>query len=623
MQGANSVYIQICKYAMIEYIYSDTPIFTNSVKPFKLTNGYTDETLFLNNAISINTTGNVLSTSVSRLGLNSNAWVYHDPNAIIPVLQRDPQLGISDLTSILGPVCNYDTVRIHLLAGYDFNGVDGFIFESKCSDNSSLVENVGLCSNVFFKNDATIQNASPLFMGDRLYDKYIEKKIPSLSFILFQQESNGVISGDIGYEYTNGNIGINPLSRLKLSLIEIDLIRSENDNKILITGEEFHSWVNPVDQFSYVQCVIRQNNEWDYIEYYPTYKGQFIEDYINLLNQSGNWIVINQLEVLEQAGTTLLRTYSGTLMQDSNFDEPQLYRPIIRNSAYIYSFTINYTMRLVNKSTNTEIIKRSSFTSLEPKKYGMKMEKLNLLTGFTPVKVYNKIIEKNLYDKNDLSPIFQQPQLVKTKYRNNYIQTNNIVLSGTVNSQELTTVNQGEMYIGLSPYDNLIQFRLYKKTDIATVVLDISTDSNTYKLAFKTDIGEDIKIEQKLDNVINPANGELLFQIERSIVQKLLSITDKKFWIINEQNNIESVLYWGTFGEVTKITKVDTIVPQELIKPVQTIQAPIEDINKNLSDIESAIKRSNANGTDINIPEIPGITTLLGSNAIKDITPAI
>lgn len=623
MQGANSVYIQICKYAMIEYIYSNEPIFTNNVKPYKLTNGYTNETLFLNNATSISTTGNVLANSVSRLGLTSNVWVYHDQNSIIPAIQRDPQLGIFDLTTILNPVCNYDTIRIHLLAGYDFNSIDGFIIESKCSDNS-LIENIGLSSNVFFKNDATIQNRSPLFMGDRLYDKYIEKKIPSLSFILFQQESNGVIAGDIGYEYSNSNIGVNPLSRLKLGLIEIDSIRLENDNKTLITGEEFYSWVNPVDQFSYVQCVIRQNTEWDYIEYYPTYKGQFIKDYINLLNQSGNWIVINQLEVLEQAGTTLLRTYSGTLMQDSNFDEPQLYRPIIRNSAYIYSFTINYTMRLVNKSTNTEIIKRSSFTSLEPKKYGFKMEKLNLLNGFTPVKVYNKIIEKNLYNKNDLLPIFQQPQLIKTKYKNNYIQTNTIVLSGTINSQEMTTLNQGEMYIGLSPYDNLIQFRLQKKTDIGIIALDISTDSNNYKLGFKTDVGEDIIIEQKIDNAINPANGELFFQIEHSIIPKLLIIRDKKFWILNIQNNTESVLYWGTYGEVTKGAIIEPIVIQpEVIKPVQLLLTPIEDINRNLSDIELAIKRSNTNGTDINIPEIPGITTLLGSNVIKDILPAL
>jgi tetratricopeptide (TPR) repeat protein len=55
--------------------------------------------------------------------------------------------------------------------------------------------------------------------------------------------------------------------------------------------------------------------------------------------------------------------------QTSNYDDPILFRPIILNSANAVSFSIDYTLRIYNRSDGTQIIKKARITSFDVKKY--------------------------------------------------------------------------------------------------------------------------------------------------------------------------------------------------------------------------------------------------------------
>ena len=79
------------------------------------------------------------------------------------------------------------------------------------------------------------------------------------------------------------------------------------------------------------------------------------------------------------------------MTQDSDFDEPVLFRPIIKNANSAVSFSINYVLRLYNKADATQIIKNARLTSFDTQKYGRQMVQINLGVVPTVANVYNQI----------------------------------------------------------------------------------------------------------------------------------------------------------------------------------------------------------------------------------------
>ena len=82
---------------------------------------------------------------------------------------------------------------------------------------------------------------------------------------------------------------------------------------------------------------------------------------------------------------------AATFTQDNDFDEPILFRPIIKNANSAISFSINYVLRLYNKADATQIIKNANLTSFEAQKYGPQMLTINLGVVPTVANVYNQI----------------------------------------------------------------------------------------------------------------------------------------------------------------------------------------------------------------------------------------
>lgn len=602
--SGTSTYVQLSNFALIEYVYSSEIIPSTTARTLKLTNNYINQYQFLNGSTSVNITGNVLDRSASLTGIDSITWAYQSMQSPVPIIQTDNNFKIADITSLLLLNQKYDTVKVHLAAGYDFSGLDGFITEIQWEEwtaEGTKGRKFTAAAQVYLKSQNTIKyNTVPVFLGDRFFDRYVEFKVPSLADVNSDFWNSPTASNTIGYQYTFNNVGFSQTSQIYANIYEINSTTVTNDNSYFKVGRKYSSSFNPADQYSYLGCSVKENLEYDFFEYYPTFNGGFIEDYITNLNTApgGDWIVINQLNIYEQAGTQNMRTSSNTLLQDGNFNEPAIFRPVIRNAAFVYSFTVEYIMRLMNKVDNTEIIRKSTVVSSEPKKYGYSLEKINVLEGFRPVKVYNKI-EKIVSSALSNSIVEQQgafgfgtPKIItQQNYVNNYYDVNLISVDSTTNVGDIigqTVYSQGMNYIFINKFDNYVKFKIFTKSanKNQNVTIDFASTGMSAKLSFIFDDDTKIYLDPVSDLIAaNPGAGELLFRIDDSISTKLLNSVTRDYYIINQNEKGDEVLiYHGKFESQDKKTEIMAKINQNMI----------DELNKTIAKLKKAQEAVNA-----------------------------
>lgn len=609
MPGTSS-YIQISRYALLEYQYNSEAIPVSaspgSAGAIRLENKYTGTYQFLNTSQSVQLTGNVLDRSAGRMNPVGNRWAYFDIDTSIPIFQTNSNFVVTDLSATLSPLAGkYDTARLHILSGFDFPGLDGLILQIQWKQwllNSSVGNTLfDACNHVYLKGEQQIQfNANPLFLGDRLYDRYIDVKIPSLYDVNQDFWNSPTATNTIGYNYTFNNVGFLQNSQILATLYEIDSTETENGNLYLLSGNSYKTAFNAADNYSQLGLVIKEDEENDYIEYYPTWNGAFIETYINDLNSvGGDWVVINQIEVYEQVGTSTRRTANMTMLQDSNFDQPMVYRPVIMNAAVAFSYTIDYTMRFFNRVDNTEIIRKSSYTSTNVKKYGRQLEKINVLQGFAPVKVYNKIVQMTSEDTQNLSGInFPKEVVTQLVVTPVFYDTNYLSLDSTTDlSQTLgqTVWPQGTNTIFLGAFDNMVKFKIFtlspdKKENVS---FDMSAFIGNVALAFDTTDGNKLYIDYYNDiNLANPAMGEVVFRVDSATAVKILASDDKDFYILN-RTNPETVIYTGKWENITKKTTAQIATAnmqlENLQTQISTAQSKLASIQQNISSAGTTI----------------------------------
>jgi hypothetical protein len=607
--SGTSTYIQLSNFALIEYTYSSETISTLKARTLKLDNNYLGQYQFLNGSTAVNITGNVLDRSASLMGIDSTTWAYQSMQSPVPIIQVDNNFKLTDVTSLLLSNQKYDTVKVHLAAGYDFSGLDGFITEIQWEEWTP--EGTGgtrftAAAQVYLKSETTINySTTPLFLGDRFFDRYIEFKVPSLAEVNADFWNSPTASNTFGYQYTHNNVGFSQTSQIYANIYEISSTTVTNDNSYFKVGRKYASSFNPADAYSYLGCTIRENFEYDFFEYYPTFNGGFIEDYITNLNSApgGDWIVINQINIYEQAGTQLLRTSSNTLLQDGNFNEPAIFRPVIRNAAFVYSFIVEYIMRLMNKVDNTEIIRKATVVSSEPKKYGYSLDKINVLEGFRPVKVYNKI-EKIVSSALSNSIVEQQgafgfgtPRIItQQNYVNNYYDVNYISIDSTTNIGDIIgqiVYPQGMNYIFINKFDNYVKFKVFTKSadKKQNVTLDFASTGMNVKLSFIFDDDSKIYLDPVSDLVAaNPGAGELLFRIDDTTSTKLLNSSTRDYYIINQNDKGDEVLiYAGKFASQDKKTEIMATINKNMINE---LNLTIEKLKKAQETIKKPITKT-------------------------------
>jgi len=390
----SSRFIQISEQILIEYVYTSqaTPTTFNTASyPIELMRDTNTKGTYFFNTDSVSAVmGNYRDISAASNNATKTQYVSLDTDIGVPYNDFSSALTDSaDLLQTFSPALDvaYDKIKIHFVAGFNFEGFDGIVFEALAPRRDNVMLN--LASINFLKTDTPTFSPEPLLLADKLYATYIEWRVPSLYFMnnLFSaSQPNGV-----AYKITEGQ-GFLSTPPITLRATGIYQTIVENAYSFYEMQEINSVSILSRDIYDNLYAQVIQSDNGDYFELSGQVTGSTFSNFIAQLNSSGGqYVVFHEISVTEQVGQVFTQTSFQVITQDTEFDEPVLFRPIIKNANKAVSFSINYVLRLYNKADATQIIKNAKLTSFEPQIYGPNMIQVNLGVVPTVANVYNRI----------------------------------------------------------------------------------------------------------------------------------------------------------------------------------------------------------------------------------------
>ena len=633
--ATNSSYIQLSASVLLEYQYRDqsssTSNITTDLAPWYLMENEHDNSIAIfNNDNSTALTGNVRTrmgtptdVTLAQYGYLqlANSTLLNDYD---PLLTSSANLPVGFTAT---QVVSYDTVRLHLVQGFNYENNDGFQFRLAFDANDGkLVRYLNLAYKR--ENDYAQINPSPFLFGGKYYASFIEIKVPALYNLINEYMvalNAGQPTADLPAVKLSGGSGPNPRALINADFTWI-VSQKVINNQTYFYSYDFKSVDLPtLDQFANISAVVQQSTQGDYIELYAAYNGAIIDNYINQLNDApGNdYIILHDLNVYENvwpAGGTVgwIKTGGLEFVQDSNYEDPIPYRPIIQNSS-ASAFRIDYTVRLYNRDDSSSIWKNASAQFNDALKYGKYLRRINLGTNPIQPKVYNKIVDKNLNFYGAVgapSSLSNNPGY--TQYVTSFLQSNNVVISaenafiqrspvtGQVqitsvgNSDSQTIWAQGLAKINMTSSDTFIKFVIYKGDPNSTVQFMDLTGLGTIYLNFFADSGEINKFEKFSSPSISESSGEILFKVPAKDSQRISEYNKNQFTISSKIGDAESQLYAGSF-----------IVPGKQVESLQ--ERKITNLETKLKELD----RINVLKTELINAESLKNTRLTAAIAIK------
>lgn len=605
-----SRFVKLSSYCIAEYM-SEPLGSTNFLSEdfILLENSTSDLNQILNTDASYSSTKNIQDLTVVPIG--TNKFAYADSEKTPNYLDYDDNI---TQTSITGYNVIYDRVRFHFIAGFTLGGLEALILSVRNLQNngkSNLFSNILVAPETI--SELVTFNSKPLFISSSTYDRYIDILVPSIKNInedyktalsqstTFAANITPTEDGYSGFIYNN---------QIYINLSECnkrDKLNSESGVKydIFEVSENYESPVSQTNEFDDVGTYVGESSSGDFIEYYLTFNSGFPEELISILNRrnpSNDWIIIHQISVFEQIGSSFVNTSRFVNFQEDNFDEPLLYRPILKNAGQAVSMSIDIISRLTNRLNGEQIIREASFTSLSPKKYGKKLNVIPLSDEPQSQKVYNKIVKKNfeatnLFIEPTFAPGFDNSddangtlsrsiEYVPIFFSNNNISISNI--SGRVtksDDSEEVIFKPGQMRFVITPFDNSIKIKIYNVIKDKAVPLDLNINGSNFQMVFNLDTGKLPIRNKNSDTEENLSTGELMFNISKENSEKILASNDRTFYITSiSQDGSESLLYSGEWRKSSEQSDVDSAVGEakEEADYIATTEAKIRELEQQI-----------------------------------------
>ena len=645
MIGGNSFYVQLSPYLLLEYTYGDntSTYLSSQVKFSRIKNNYLDgQVQLLNGSASLNITQNVLDTSAANLG--GYKWAFLDKDVPVPYINTDSNLIFNDLSNLLPSLyVTYDRVRVHIVSGYRLDDLSGLIIQ--VYGREAMTSNISVLANNVFLNsdDRDILNPKPILLGDRMYDRYIEMLVPSVKGINSDFYANPTNPISLGYQFTSDNLGILYNSAIYVKAYEINKTEKVNGNLFLYTSDSYEVNVNQEDMYSSLSANIYESSDGDYFEYYPTYAGNFIEDFIAQLNDAGgDYVVINDIEVYEQVGLDNILTFSFSQVQSSGFDGPLDFRPIIKYASSAVTFSVDYSFRIYNKTNGFQMIRRASTTSFNPRKYGRQLDKISLAQQSYPFRVYNKVYGNSPVNfiGNDYSTSFSTIYVPVFYESRNVVVQNKTVLSNGKNPidpsfYQSIYFGQGDARIYISDFESYFKFTVSQVDTISGAITPIDLTAGEILIAFKDATGNMIKIPaQPSDSNSSLAQGQLIFNLPDTLRKKIFTTdTVQPFYILSlTTGSNETLIYSGTVDKIENISK-ETARAKDVVTVAQTsttteatvsttaastgMVKPGKSILSTLTESNSLSVDSMKDTPEVNQVVIPGYSTDSGAASMK------
>jgi hypothetical protein len=555
--SSTSKYIQITPYLLLEYMYADEPqpesYFTNNgpvtIAYDKLVNDYRNGSIqVFNPDVDFGISHNTPENSVVQIG--DNSFVTLDSNLIVPFndfsdeLTNTANLPISFPSNLL---VVYDNIRYHIRAGYNLSDIDGLIMQIEYQDqNLNFVTVSQILIQKGNQQDYEL-NPNPVIIGSNIYDKYFQIKIPNLLDMnnKYLAASNTFKPQTLAALISQSGTGFVYGSPIRISAWQVQDTTEFNGYARYNSSKIATLSLEQEDPFSNIGATIKESESGQFFEYYATDNEGFIEDFILFQNSLGNsYYITHQIEVLEQIGTSLIRTSNFQSIQTTAYDFPNFYRPIVRNAGVAASFSLRYTMSLVNSVDQNRTIRIASYTSNNPSEWGNTIKPIQLSNFPQVMKIYNRV-----YDQPSIkmgSSMIPQPKEI-IKYTNVFINQNyvtatfnslnfidNSLTASTEGQTQSVAYGTGKLAISISPFDNYFKFKFIKSgPDNDPQPIDLSSSGQFY-ISFLDSAGNKIQVPALADRLVaNPNSGEVVFKLDESISMKILQQTDRRFFITN------------------------------------------------------------------------------------------
>jgi len=605
-----SRFVTLSDYCILEYMLTPAgdpaPEIINTNYYF-LENAHVDLFQIYNTDAYTATTKNTRGLSVVPVG--GSKLIRVDLTDIPIYTAYDPAISETELSNSYSNALVMDTMRFHFASGFNFTEVENIILGARQKLNDlKQIQLVNILVTSATAQDLLTFNNKPLFLANTIYDKYIDIKVPACSYL--DEDFTQFGSASFEYAITNGT------GFIKNSPITVSLSEAEYEDLFADNGERYEAYrvvnyyegaVAQVNEFDSLGAIIQEAADGDYIEFFATWNGAFPEDLISTLNAQGvdnDWILIHNLQVYEQVGSIVTPSGNFLVYQEDNFDVPLAYRPILKDAGFAVSMSIDYTVRLLNKRTGDQIIRTGSMSLFNPNKYGKRLAKLELADKPQSMKVYNKIVQKNLEISNLFTgkkiPTVATPTTsivyvdkpvnvaVPTFYKqaNIRISQKNALLKATNGASEVI-FGQGDMVLPIDPTDNYIKFSVYEAnpTNPSEQTPANLNPTSTFTLNF----GKDSKYTYNSlsdPSVSEPASGKLAFRIPKDQAKQILESTDSLMFIsLIGVDGSETLLYtgkWMASSDYGAILRANDAAKNALLNdPYETIAT----LNKSIADL--------------------------------------
>lgn len=456
----------------------------------------------------------------------------------------------------------YDSVKIYLPTNYNFT-LEGYVgIYLKIFAYGYYNKDVYELSNIFFDstdntNTSGFTNlAVPFLYDEQEWGKYYEFEIPSVNYISNQRsggtsDNNGgfTLENTINYNLTNGE-GISQTTPIFINFQYLNTKEIVLGNTYYYTSDTYKTSFSKVPEYNTLGVSLAESTEGDYFEIIGTYgeSNENLDNFVEEVENKGRRIRIEyDIYLYEENIQTNLQTISVT----TDYTKTIYYRPVLTFSNT--TAAIKVVMRVIDLIDMSTI---SRYTTLgiddNIQKYGKKLISLDVGT-VNKLKIYNAkpdeiVLGEDYFSGNLTTEIIKvnSPQL---------IEVGKVLVNSPTSTSDYK--GMGLLNIVVTPFDNIVQFRLAKipssstsNNQIEIYNLSEILSNSEIILTFRSETQTiDKEVYKEVNN--DYENGIINFKILENDITVLKSILDSgynNFYLTIVSNKVKTLLYSGTFS---------------------------------------------------------------------------
>lgn len=587
--ASTSRYIRVHQDALIEWINDDSFFFEDEYSIVKDTVNNVSTFMFSSNAV-VSDNYNKLPNQLYIVDPIINKYGIVDP-VTKPFLQETRYANNAP--------SRFDKVKIWFPIHWNFPNLAGMYLNITALNYENSTP-FGLSSFYLDSSDPNDLNkltteAEPLRLFDKLWGKSITIYVPSVYYEALNRTNNAPTLGTINYNLTAGQLGLSTTSPI---FIDFRYLRAKENilNQIsFYTLPALKMSIPQSPEYNNLSVNIEEASDGDYFLINGMYNGNIgeFEQFMNMLDSLGKRsYILYSITVFEE----LLPQDSIDIYVYQDFYKQISYRPILKYTNTTASIQVE--MKLINSVNGSVISKISTFliTGSNIGKYGKFVTPINISNAIKP-KLYNSKPDNLVLPNQSIINYQLKKHNANVNSEIRYIPYPVLTNIANIVADQLNGVSKGETYkalgnlnLNLTPFDNVIKFRIAEKNGDTIKPMSFPVNNSTVKLVFKSSTSE-LKIDLYMEsNEVNLSSGIVVFKISSLDypVLKKISDTNSNFYITVTSNSIETSIYDGTFSLLENTAR--PIITETNIDTVQ--QKPVQ--NPKLTSTKTATGSLNA-----------------------------